>query len=205
MPVGGSDSSECAQGSQAALGYDGESGDREEPDEQQSDRGQHENDDLGTGLVGLCSERDAETPARERTERPQTRLAGIDQHGDLRRWVGLAGGDERELVEQVQRVFDQAHHLEAPALFSPDAPDVQIERCRRAVCHRDLVRPGGVAPRVETHRHVHEGAMRVFGPEVDGRDGAGDGNALMGNDVRAAKMPLDGGDFRGEIGIRAGK
>ena len=45
---------EHAQGPQAALGHDGESGHRQEPDEEQPERAEHEDDDLGAGLVAPC-------------------------------------------------------------------------------------------------------------------------------------------------------
>ena len=117
VAVGGAEGAEHAQGPQSSLGHDGESGHGHQADEEQPERAEHQHDGLGRDLVGGAAGLDADTGTARQAERLQALLAGVEEDGDVGRRGDLAGGDQGELVQQVQRVLDHPDDLPGPAVL----------------------------------------------------------------------------------------
>jgi hypothetical protein len=193
----GADRAEHAQGSEAAASHHGEPCHRQQADEQEAKRGEDQHHRLREDRGARTTDTGGDPGPAGKPERLQSLPGRVEKNRDAGRWVGLPGRDERELVEQVEWVLDQTDDAKRPAALVPHAPDMQAEVLRHAAGHRNLAGTRGEAARVEAHRHVAEGPVRILGPDVDGGHRAGNRDLLVVDDLRSAEPMPDGGDVRG--------
>ena len=111
VAVGGAHGSKHAQGSQAPPRHHRESGHRQQADEEQAQCAEDEHHRLYLDGGGRTAAANGKAGAAGEPERLEALLTGVEQDRDTGRRVELPGGDEGELVEQVEGVFDQANDV----------------------------------------------------------------------------------------------
>jgi hypothetical protein len=137
LTVGRTERTQHAERPEPALCHDGEPRSGDEADEQEAD-GLHRKHGRRDGvLAGGRAGSDADRVPR-RPERVDALAGRVEQDGDPCRRVGLARGDERELVAQVQGVLDESDHAAAHAVRFEGVANVHAERRRGIGRHRDV-------------------------------------------------------------------
>ena len=131
-------------------------------------------------------------------------VTGADQDRHLGRPGQLTGRYQRELIQQVARVLDDAGNQPCPAVGVPGAPDLDAIQRRDGAGHGHLPGAGRVAPGDQGEQRAAVGPGRILGPQPDGRSGA-TGEALILDHVRRPVLPLDPGDIGRQVRIGPGQ
>lgn len=196
VAVGRADRGEHADGPHPSVGEHGEAPDGDQPDQEHADGGDEDHEDLGVEAA-------VERVGRDLHARDRTGLGrrGVEQQGGLAVSAHLPRWDERELVQEVLGVLDDAHHVPGHPGVMPDASHVQTERGGHAARDGHLVGCVRVAPAGQVQHRSAVGARRILGPQVVGGDRSRDGEHLVVDHVDRADPVPDGCDGRRELRV----